>query len=108
MRIIAPTAPAAGYELGGLRARTIAGIEARMGDRLYDLADAVAAIVDANPAGDWTPSKMARLVKCDTRDARDVMEWMVASIDRLDSDARGAWTHYFPLTTDARTAKLYR
>jgi hypothetical protein len=78
-----------------------------MGDRLFELCDAIEAVMEANPTGSWTPSLMGRSIHAETNETRSALNYMVASVDKVDCDDRGAWTRYFALSTDARARKLY-
>lgn len=43
-------------------------------DAVYDLADQIEAVVNANPSESWTPSTMARKIKASTDDTRKVLK----------------------------------
>lgn len=63
-------------------------------DAVYDLADQIEAVVNANPGESWTPSTMARKIKASTDDTRKVLKWMAAHSMDVEASGNGAWTRY--------------
>jgi IS30 family transposase len=74
---------------------------------LYDLADQVQQLIDADQAQTWTPSRVARKVKADYQDVYTVLRYLFHEF-YIDSDERGAWTHYFHLTLPRRSSRIAR
>ncbi len=71
----------------------VATREDELTDAGYDLADKIEAGFKAQPDATWTPSGMARKVKADTGEVRNVLAWMVRH-RYIDGDGNGAWTRY--------------
>lgn len=60
----------------------------------YGHADAIEAVLAADPAKGWTPSAMGRRVHLTTGQAAAALRWMAANAFAR-ADERGAWTRYY-------------
>lgn len=74
---------------------TVNSDQVEQSDAVYDLADGIEVVIEANPGRDWSPSEMARKIGATTSDTRGVLQWMDARRDpAVVANGNGAWTRY--------------
>lgn len=63
-------------------------------DRQYEIADAVSLFLDTHRVVDYSPSQIARAVKCETHEIYPVLNDLAANHYIVQTGRGGAWARY--------------